>query len=98
MTSSDINRYQGAGLLMNIIVRIFYNTTNTLGPVGVLPNIDFIESLLDHTDTRLWSMIPALVDEIGETPKVLAKFAKAKFIIASGGRCPVSLQRACVLG
>lgn len=83
---------------MNIIVRIFYNTTNTLGPVGVLPTIDMVDSLLDHTDILLWSMIPALVDEIGETPQVLAKFAKAKFIIASGGRDPEFLRGVCTLG
>lgn len=83
--------------MMNIPVRIFYNTTNTIGPVGQIPTIDHIEALLDHTDTRLWSMIPALVDEIGETPKVLAKFAKAKFIIASGGRYPDIFERVTVL-
>lgn len=56
-----------------------------LGPVGVLPNMDLLEALLDHAGIDIWSMVPSLVDELGETPDVLAKFSSSKFICASGG-------------
>ncbi|EHK96265.1 hypothetical protein M7I_8023 [Glarea lozoyensis 74030] len=36
-------------------------------------------------------MVPSLVDELGETPAVLAKFAPSKFICASGGKHPGSI-------
>ena len=56
-----------------------------LGPAGVLPNINLVESLADHAKINIWSMVPSLVDELGETPDVLAKFKSSKFICASGG-------------
>lgn len=59
-----------------------------LGPVGVLPNINLVENLAENMDIDIWSMVPSLVDELGETPDVLAKLQKSKFICASGG--PVS--------
>lgn len=71
---------------MNILVKTFYGTSNVIGPVGVLPTIGLIDSLLVNTDIRIWSIIPSIVDEIGETPAVLEKFASSKVIIASGGR------------
>ncbi|KAK2873399.1 putative secondary metabolism biosynthetic enzyme [Arthroderma sp. PD_2] len=77
--------YHGAGLIMNIFIVAFHRTSNVLGPVGVLSTINLLDSLLDHTDIRCWSVIPSIVDEIGETPAIRAKFAKSKVIIASGG-------------
>ena len=57
-----------------------------MGPLGVPPNISLVESLADHGKIDIWSMVPSLVDELGETPDVLAKFATSKFICASGGK------------
>ncbi|EFR04290.1 L-aminoadipate-semialdehyde dehydrogenase [Nannizzia gypsea CBS 118893] len=77
--------YHGAGLIMNIFIVSLYRTSNVLGPVGVLSTINLLDSLLDNTDIKCWSVIPSIVDEIGETPAIRAKFAKSKVIIASGG-------------
>ncbi|RKL02176.1 hypothetical protein BFJ68_g12092 [Fusarium oxysporum] len=76
----------GAGVIMNILMPSLFNLHCILGPSGVLPNLGLIESLADHID--IWSMVPSLVDELGENPEVLAKFESSKFICASGG--PVS--------
>jgi hypothetical protein len=73
---------------MNVLVRAFYRTSNVIGPVGVLSTINLIDSLIDHTNIKIWSIIPSIVDDIGETPVVSAKFASAKIIIASGGKKP----------
>ncbi|KAJ5430722.1 Male sterility NAD-binding [Penicillium cf. griseofulvum] len=78
--------YHAAGLIMNVLVRAFYRTSNVIGPVGVLSTINLIDSLIDHTNIKIWSIIPSIVDDIGETPAVSAKFASAKIIIASGGK------------
>lgn len=59
-----------------------------LGPPGVLPNINLVETLAENAKIDIWSMVPSLVDEVGETPEVLAKLKPSKFICASGG--PVS--------
>ncbi|KXG50671.1 Male sterility, NAD-binding [Penicillium griseofulvum] len=77
--------YHAAGLIMNILVRAFYRTSNVIGPVGVLSTINLIDSLIDHTNIKIWSIIPSIVDDIGETPAVSTKFTSAKIIIASGG-------------
>ncbi|KAF2146409.1 uncharacterized protein K452DRAFT_264205 [Aplosporella prunicola CBS 121167] len=84
--------YHGAGLLMNILVKTFYDTCNVMGPVGVPPTINLVESLLDHGKIDIWSIIPSIVDDIGEAPHITAKFASAKFIVASGG--PVTFASA----
>ncbi|KAI4244082.1 MAG: hypothetical protein LQ352_006920 [Teloschistes flavicans] len=47
--------------------------------------MNLVESLADHARIDIWSMVPSLVDELGETPEVLAKFKSSKFICASGG-------------
>lgn len=70
---------------MNVLIRAFYGTSNVIGPVGVLSTVNLIDSLLDHTNVKVWSIIPSIVDEIGETPGISAKFSGAKIIIASGG-------------
>ena len=57
-----------------------------LGPAGVPPNINLVESLADHGEIDIWSMVPSLVDELGETPDILEKFKSSKFICASGGK------------
>ncbi|KAG5797439.1 hypothetical protein H9Q69_003542 [Fusarium xylarioides] len=76
----------GAGVIMDILMPSLFNLHCILGPSGVLPNLGLIESLTGHID--IWSMVPSLVDELGESPEVLAKFESSKFICASGG--PVS--------
>lgn len=63
-----------------------FNLHCILGPPGVLPNIGLVESLADHAEINIWSMVPSLVNELGETPDVLAKFKSSKFICASGGK------------
>ncbi|KAK2612056.1 hypothetical protein QQS21_001905 [Conoideocrella luteorostrata] len=84
--------HHSAGLIMNILVRTYYGTSNVIGPVGVLPTINLIDLLLSHTNIRIWSIIPSIVDEIGETPAIAAKFSTSKIIIASGG--PVTFASA----
>ncbi|KAF2270327.1 acetyl-CoA synthetase-like protein [Lojkania enalia] len=78
----------GAGIIMNILMPSLFGLHCVLGPASVLPNMNLIESLADHGAIDIWSMVPSLVDELGETPDVLAKFKSSKFICASGG--PVS--------
>lgn len=63
-----------------------FNLHCVLGPAGVLPNINLVESLADHGRIDIWSMVPSLVDELGETPEVLPKLKSSKFICASGGK------------
>ena len=70
---------------MDILLPSLLGLHCILGPSGVLPNIDLLESLADHGHIDIWSMVPSLVDELGETPEVLAKFKPSKFICASGG-------------
>ncbi|KAF2171432.1 hypothetical protein M409DRAFT_63707 [Zasmidium cellare ATCC 36951] len=78
----------GAGIIMNIMMPSLFDLRCVLGPAGVLPNMNLVESLAEHAEIDIWSMVPSLVDELGETPDVLAKLTKSKFICASGG--PVS--------
>ncbi|KAL8826985.1 MAG: hypothetical protein Q9191_003458 [Dirinaria sp. TL-2023a] len=78
----------GAGVIMDILLPSLFGLHCTLGPAGVLPNMNLLESLANHGRIDIWSMVPSLVDELGETPDVLAKFRSSKFICASGG--PVS--------
>ncbi|KAM7195495.1 acetyl-CoA synthetase-like protein [Rhypophila sp. PSN 637] len=75
----------GAGTIMDIMVPSYFAMTCVLGPSGVIPNMDLTASLADHAKIDVWSMVPTLVDELGETPDVLARFKSAKFICASGG-------------
>ncbi|KAK3191956.1 hypothetical protein K4F52_001999 [Lecanicillium sp. MT-2017a] len=73
---------------MDILMPALFNLVCILGPVGVLPNIGLIESLANNAQIDIWSMVPSLVDELGECPDVLKNLARSKFICASGG--PVS--------
>ncbi|KAI0429011.1 L-aminoadipate-semialdehyde dehydrogenase [Xylaria sp. FL1042] len=77
--------YHGAGLIMNILIRAFYGTSNVISPQGVLSTINVIDSLLDFADITTWSIMPSIIDEIGETPSISVKFKDSKCIIASGG-------------
>lgn len=70
---------------MDILLPALYGLHCTLGPTGVLPNMNLVESLADHGRIDIWSMVPSLVDELGETPDVLSKLKSSKFICASGG-------------
>lgn len=70
---------------MDILLPSLFGLHCILGPAAVLPNINLVESLADHGRIDIWSMVPSLVDELGETPDVLAKFESSKFICASGG-------------
>jgi len=70
---------------MDILMPALFALHCFLGPAGVLPNMNLIESLADHAKIDIWSMVPSLVDELGETPDVLAKLNTSKFICASGG-------------
>ncbi|KAJ9490530.1 hypothetical protein VN97_g2712 [Penicillium thymicola] len=78
----------GAGIIMDILMPALFNLHCVLGPVGVLPNLHLVERLAVEAEIDIWSMVPSLVDELGETPEVLAKLQSSKFICASGG--PVS--------
>ncbi len=71
---------------MDILMPALFNLVCVLGPVGVLPNIGLIESLADKAKIDIWSMVPSLVDELGECPDVLRKLTHSKFICASGGK------------
>lgn len=71
---------------MDILMPALFNLHCVLGPAGVLPNINLVESLADHGKIDIWSMVPSLVDELGEAPEVLAKLKSSKFICASGGK------------
>ena len=71
---------------MDILIPPLFGMHCILGPVGVIPNLNLLESLADFGQIDVWSMVPTLVDELGETPEVLAKFQSGKFICASGGK------------
>ncbi|KAI9750497.1 MAG: Transmembrane osmosensor [Chaenotheca gracillima] len=77
--------FHAAGAIMNILINPFYGTCNVLGPVGVPSSVELIDSLLDYGNIKVWSIIPSIVDEIGEIPAVHTKFKNSKIIIASGG-------------
>ena len=70
---------------MNILIAGLYRLHTIMGPVNVVPNMGLIDSLAEHGNIDIWSMVPSLVDELGETPSVLKKFKNSKFICASGG-------------
>lgn len=70
---------------MNILIPCLFRLHCIIGPSGVIPNMNLLESLAEHARIDIWSMIPSLVDELGETPDVLSKFKSSKFICASGG-------------
>lgn len=72
---------------MNIIVPVLFGMHCILGPPGVLPNISLLDSLAEHGKIDVWSIVPSLVDELGDAPDVLEKFRPSKFICASGGTC-----------
>lgn len=85
----------GAGIIMNILMPAYFNLHCIMGPVNILPNITLIEALAEQARIDIWSMVPSLVDEVGETPDILAKLAPSKFICASGGPVsPVSAGKA----
>jgi len=87
-----VSNLQGAGIIMDILMPSLYNLHCILGPPGVLPNMGLVESLADHAKIDIWSMVPSLVDELGETADVLTKFKSSKFICASGGKYDVSFS------
>ncbi|SMR61318.1 unnamed protein product [Zymoseptoria tritici ST99CH_3D1] len=78
----------GAGIIMDILLPALFNLRCVLGPPTVPSNIDLINSLAKHEQIDIWSMVPSLVDELGESPDVLEQVERSKFICASGG--PVS--------
>ncbi|TGJ79002.1 hypothetical protein E0Z10_g9760 [Xylaria hypoxylon] len=81
----------GAGIIMDILMPALYDLHCVLGPVNAIPNINLVEALAESANIDIWSMVPSLVDELGETPEVLAKLKSSKFICASGGPAsPVS--------
>ncbi|EGX88288.1 transferase family protein [Cordyceps militaris CM01] len=85
----------GAGIIMNILLPALMDLHCIMGPVNVLPNITLVEALAEQARIDIWSMVPSLTDEVGETPDVLAKLASSKFICASGGPVsPVSAGKA----
>ncbi|KAI0520766.1 transferase family protein [Xylaria bambusicola] len=85
----------GAGTIMDILMPVLYELPCVLGPINTIPNVDFIGNLAESIKIDIWSMVPSLVDELGETPEVLAKFKSSKFICASGGPAsPVSAGKA----
>ncbi|KAL8838457.1 MAG: hypothetical protein Q9170_002132 [Blastenia crenularia] len=84
--------YHSAAMTMNVLVNAFYGTCNVLGPAHVSPSLTLIDSLLDHANVKVWSIIPSIVDDIGEAPAVHEKFKDSKIIIASGG--PVGYESA----
>ncbi|MCJ1314533.1 hypothetical protein MMC25_008215 [Agyrium rufum] len=84
--------FHSASVTMNILINAYYGTCNVLGPVNVTPSLGLIDALLDHARIRVWSIIPSIVDEIGESPAVHAKFKSSKVIVASGG--PVTYESA----
>lgn len=73
---------------MDILMPALFNLHCVLGPVGVLPNLNLVERLAVDVKIDIWSMVPSLVDELGETPEILEQLRPSKFICASGG--PVS--------
>ena len=74
-----------AGIIMDILMPSLFGLRCVLGPAGTLPNMNLIGMLADHAGIDIWSMVPSLVDELGETPDVLDKMRSSKFICASGG-------------
>lgn len=80
---------------MDILMPALFNLQCVLGPVGVLPNMNLIADLAEKAKIDIWSMVPSLVDELGETPDVLEKFRSSKFICASGGLLALPFDKQC---
>ncbi|KAJ5131931.1 Isocyanide synthase-NRPS hybrid crmA [Penicillium atrosanguineum] len=78
----------GAGIIMDILMPALFNLHCILGPVGVLPNLNLVGRLAVDVKIDIWSMVPSLVDELGEASEILEHLHPSKFICASGG--PVS--------
>jgi hypothetical protein len=57
----------GAGIIMNILLPSLFGLHCIMGPCGVPPNIDILESLADPGKIDIWSMVPSLVDELRDT-------------------------------
>lgn len=73
-------------MLMNMVIPALFGLHCLMGPRDVIPNLELMSSLADHTKIDIWSMIPSLVDELGEAPDILPKLSRSKFICASGGK------------
>lgn len=71
---------------MDILMPALFGLQCVLGPPDVIPNLALIETLAESNAVDIWSMVPSLVDELGETPEILEKFRSSKFICASGGK------------
>ncbi|KAI0188862.1 transferase family protein [Astrocystis sublimbata] len=85
----------GAGVLMDILIPALFELRCVLGPVNAIPNVGLIGDLADSTKIDIWSMVPSLADELGETPEILEKLRPSKFICASGGPAsPISSGKA----
>ena len=61
---------------MDILLPSLLGLHCILGPAGVLSNLNLVESLADHGNVDILSMVPSLVDELGETPDVLANSSR----------------------
>ncbi|CAM6002879.1 unnamed protein product [Sphagnum balticum] len=70
---------------MNILMPSLFRLHCIMGPPAIIPNLNLIESLAEYGKIDIWSMIPSLVDELGEAPDILPKLTTSKFICASGG-------------
>lgn len=70
---------------MDILMPGLFDLQCILGPVGVLPNISLIQKLAETVKVDIWSMVPTLVDELGESASALVALSRSKFICASGG-------------
>ncbi|KAI8937883.1 hypothetical protein NX059_005570 [Plenodomus lindquistii] len=75
----------GAGIIMDILLPALFALHCILGPAKVIPNMHLMDLLASQARIDIWSMVPSLVDELGDTPDVLEKFKSSKFICASGG-------------
>lgn len=81
---------------MDILLPSLFGLHCILGPAGVLPNMNLVESLANYGSIDIWSMVPSLVDELGENLDVLIKLKSSKFICASGGtHFPLSCSLPC---
>ena len=71
---------------MNILIPSLFRLHCIMGPINVIPNLNLIDSIAEYGEIDIWSMIPSLVDELGEAPDILPKLKSSKFICASGGK------------
>lgn len=63
-----------------------FNLHLVLGPRTIPASLHLVELMAKHCRIDIWSMVPSLVDELGESPDVLSKLKSSKFICASGGK------------